>query len=97
MPTSPARPFTWGRTQRAKILGTALFARTAVIDGDADLRHSQITGEANFRDAKIGKHLLLAGAAVAWYAAGFGGRHRDGEAIPAFWLNRPGVPVRGMP
>jgi hypothetical protein len=34
---------------------------------------------------------LLAGAAVAWYAAGFGGRHRDGEAMPAFWLNRPGV------
>ena len=40
---------------------------------------------------------LLAGAAVAWYAAGFGGRHRDGEAMPAFWLNRPGVPVRGKP
>jgi hypothetical protein len=40
---------------------------------------------------------LLAGAAVAWFAAGFGGRHRDGEAIPAFWLNRPGLPVRGMP
>jgi hypothetical protein len=39
----------------------------------------------------------LAGAAVAWFAAGFGGRHRDGEAIPAFWLNRPGLPVRGMP
>ena len=26
-----------------------------------------------------------------------GGRHRDGEAIPAFWLNLPGLPVRGMP
>ena len=26
-----------------------------------------------------------------------GGRHRDSEAIPAFWLNRPGLPVRGMP
>jgi hypothetical protein len=34
---------------------------------------------------------------LAWYAAGFGGRHRDGEAMPAFWLNRPGVPVRGKP
>ncbi len=27
---------------------------------------------------------LLAGAAVAWYAAGFGGRHRDGEPLPTF-------------
>jgi len=36
---------------------------------------------------------LFRAATVAWYAAGFGGRHRDGEAMPAFWLNRPGVSV----
>jgi hypothetical protein len=84
-----------------------VMTRTALAQPDAERRVTEVIAQARraIRRARANAVILafmaaaslLAGAAVAWYAAGFGGRHRDGEAIPAFWLNRPGVPVRGMP
>jgi hypothetical protein len=84
-----------------------VMARTGVAQPDAERRVTEVIAQARraIRRARANAVILafmaaaslLAGAAVAWFAAGFGGRHRDGEAVPAFWLNRPGVPVRGMP
>ena len=84
-----------------------VMTRTGLAQPDAERRVAEVIAQARraIRRARANAVILafmaaaslLAGAAVAWYAAGFGGRHRDGEAIPAFWLNRPGVPVRGMP
>jgi hypothetical protein len=84
-----------------------VMARTGLAQPDAERRVTEVIAQARraIRRARANAVILafmaaaslLVGAAVAWYAAGFGGRHRDGEAIPAFWLNRPGVPVRGMP
>jgi hypothetical protein len=84
-----------------------VMTRTGLAQPDAERRVTEVIAQARraIRRARANAVILafmaaaslLAGAAVAWYAAGFGGRHRDGEAIPAFWLNRPGVPVRGMP
>ena len=84
-----------------------LMARTGLAQPDAERRVTEVIAQARraIRRARANAVILafmaaaslLAGAAVAWFAAGFGGRHRDGEAVPAFWLNRPGVPVRGMP
>ena len=84
-----------------------VMTRTGLAQPDAERRVTEVIAQARraIRHARANAVILafmaaaslLAGAAVAWYAAGFGGRHRDGEAIPAFWLNRPGVPVRGMP
>ena len=84
-----------------------VMTRTGLAQPDAERRVTEVIAQARraIRRARANAVILafmaaaslLVGAAVAWYAAGFGGRHRDGEAIPAFWLNRPGVPVRGMP
>lgn len=84
-----------------------VMARTGLAQPDAERRVTEVIAQARraIRRARANAVILafmaaaslLAGAAVAWFAAGFGGRHRDGEAVPAFWLNRPGVPVRGMP
>jgi hypothetical protein len=84
-----------------------VMARTGLAQPDAERRVTEVIAQARraIRRARanavilafMGAASLLAGAAVAWFAAGFGGRHRDGEPLPAFWLNRPGVPVRGMP
>ena len=84
-----------------------VMARTGLAQPDAERRVAEVIAQARraIRRARANAVILafmaaaslLAGAAVAWFAAGFGGRHRDGEAVPAFWLNRPGVPVRGMP
>jgi hypothetical protein len=84
-----------------------VMARTGLAQPDAERRVTEVIAQARraIRRARANAVILafmaaaslLAGAAVAWFAAGFGGRHRDGEAIPAFWLNRPGLPVRGMP
>ncbi|MGZ5844776.1 MAG: hypothetical protein ACXWJL_07240 [Xanthobacteraceae bacterium] len=84
-----------------------VMARTGLAQPDAERRVTEVVAQARraIRRARANAVILafmaaaslLAGAAVAWFAAGFGGRHRDGEAVPAFWLNRPGVPVRGMP
>src|SRR3977135_169345 len=82
-----------------------VMARTGLAQPDAERRGTEARAQARraIRRARANAVILafmaaaslLAGAAVAWFAAGFGGRHRDGEAIPAFWLNRPGLPVRG--
>jgi hypothetical protein len=84
-----------------------VMARTGLAQPDAERRVAEVIAQARraIRRARANAVILvfmaaaslLAGAAVAWFAAGFGGRHRDGEPLPAFWLNRPGVPVRGMP
>ena len=84
-----------------------VMARTGLAQPDAERRVTEVIAQAQraIRRARANAVILafmaaaslLAGAAVAWFAAGFGGRHRDGEPLPAFWLNRPGVPVRGMP
>jgi hypothetical protein len=84
-----------------------VMARTGLAQPDAERRVTEVIAQARraIRRARANAVILafmaaaslLAGAAVAWFAAGFGGRHRDGEAVPAFWLNRPGMPVRGMP
>lgn len=84
-----------------------VMARTGLAQPDAERRVTEVIAQARraIRRARANAVILafmaaaslLAGAAVAWFTAGFGGRHRDGEAVPAFWLNRPGVPVRGMP
>jgi len=84
-----------------------VMARTGLAQPDAERRVTEVIAQARRAIRRARAHAvilafmaaasLLAGAAVAWFAAGFGGRHRDGEAVPAFWLNRPGVPVRGMP
>jgi hypothetical protein len=84
-----------------------VMTRTGLAQPDAERRVAEVIAQARraIRRARANAVILafmtaaslLAGAAVAWYAAGFGGRHRDGEAMPAFWLNRPGVPVRGKP
>ncbi|HET7253552.1 MAG TPA: hypothetical protein VFJ46_07295 [Xanthobacteraceae bacterium] len=84
-----------------------VMARTGLAQPDAERRVTEVIAQARraIRRARANAVILafmaaaslLAGAAVAWFAAGFGGRHRDGEAVPAFWLNRPGVPVRGIP
>lgn len=84
-----------------------VMARTGLAQPDAERRVTEVIAQARraIRRARANAVILafmaaaslLAGAAVAWFAAGFGGRHRDGEAVPAFWLHRPGVPVRGMP
>ena len=75
--------------------------RTGLAQPDAERRVAEVIAQARraIRRARANAVILafmtaaslLAGATVAWYAAGFGGRHRDGEAMPAFWLNRPGV------
>ena len=82
-----------------------VMARTGLAQPDAERRVTEVIAQAQraIRRARANAVILafmaaaslLAGAAVAWFAAGFGGRHRDGEPLPAFWLNRPGVPVRG--
>jgi hypothetical protein len=78
-----------------------VMTRTGLAQPDAERRVAEVIAQARraIRRARANAVILafmtaaslLAGAAVAWYAAGFGGRHRDGEAMPAFWLNRPGV------
>jgi hypothetical protein len=83
-----------------------VMTRTGLAQPDAERRVAEVIAQARraIRRARANAVILafmaaaslLAGAAVAWYAAGFGGRHRDGEAMPAFWLNRPGRAVRGM-
>ena len=75
--------------------------RTGMAQPDAERRVTEVIAQARraIRRARANAVILafmaaaslLAGAAVAWYAAGFGGRHRDGKTMPAFWLNRPGV------
>ena len=76
-----------------------VMARTGLAQPDAERRVTEVIAQARraIRRARANAVILafmaaaslLAGAAVAWFAAGFGGRHRDGEAVPAFWLNRP--------
>jgi hypothetical protein len=78
-----------------------VMTRTGLAQPDAERRVTEVIAQARraIRRARANAVILafmtaaslLAGAAVAWYAAGFGGRHRDGEAMPAFWLNRLGV------
>jgi hypothetical protein len=84
-----------------------VMGRTGLAQPDAERRVTEVIAQARraIRRARANAVILafmaaaslLAGAAIAWFAAGLGGRHRDGEAMPAFWLNRPGIPVKGMP
>ena len=84
-----------------------VMTRTGLAQPDAERRVTEVIAQARraIRRARANAVILafmaaaslLAGAAVAWYAAGFGGRHRDGEAMPAFWLQSSGRAVRGMP
>jgi len=84
-----------------------VMARTGLAQPDAERRVTEVIAQARraIRRARANAVILafmaaaslLAGAAVAWFAAGFGGRHRDGEAVPAFLAQSAGVPVRGMP
>jgi hypothetical protein len=83
-----------------------VMTRTGLAQPDAERRVAEVIAQARraIRRARANAVILafmtaaslLAGAAVAWYAAGFGGRHRDGEAMPAFWLQSSGRAVRGM-
>ena len=78
-----------------------VMTRTGLAQPDAERRVTDVISQArgSIRRARANVVILafmtaaslLAGAAVAWYVAGLGGRHRDGEAIPAFWLNRPRI------
>jgi hypothetical protein len=72
-----------------------VMARTGLAQPDAERRVTDVISQArgSIRRARANVVILafmtaaslLAGAAVAWYVAGLGGRHRDGEAMPAFW------------
>ena len=69
-----------------------VMARTGLAQPDAERRVTEVIAQARraIRRARANAVILafmaaasfLAGAAVAWFAAGFGGRHRDGEAVP---------------
>jgi hypothetical protein len=84
-----------------------VMTRTGLVQPDAERRVTEVIAQARraIRRARANAVILafmtaaslLAGAAITWYAAGFGGRHRDGEAMPAFWLQSSGRAVRGMP
>jgi hypothetical protein len=77
-------------------------ARTGLSPGDADRRISQVREDAR-RAARRARAMavivgfmtaasLAAGAAAAWFAAGIGGRHRDGAISPPLrWTWRRAV------
>jgi hypothetical protein len=80
-------------------LGRLISARTGVAQGDAERRVREAVDRS--REAiKKARHssvilgfmtaaALLLGAAAAWYAAGLGGRHRDGDIAPSWmWPQR---------
>jgi hypothetical protein len=78
-----------------------VMTRTGLAQPDAERRVTDVISQArgSIRRARANVVILafmtaaslLAGAAVAWFVAGLGGRQRDGEAIAAFWLNRPNI------
>lgn len=82
-------------------------AKTGLAPPDADRRVVEVVAQAraSIRRARatavtlafMAAASLLLGAAAAWFAAGKGGRHRDGEAVPAFWFGRSARPVTGVP
>jgi hypothetical protein len=82
-------------------------ARTGLSQPDAERRVTTVLAQAREavsrarRSAVILAFMsaasLLLGAAVAWFAAGWGGRHRDSTTVPSFWMRRVVVttsPVR---
>jgi hypothetical protein len=36
---------------------------------------------------------LVLGLAVAWFAAGIGGRHRDGDTVPSLAFRSPSIKI----
>jgi hypothetical protein len=81
-------------------LARMVMARTGLAQPDADRRVAEISTQAQraVRRARASSTLLafmtgaslLAGAAVAWFAGGLGGRHRESDFVPGFLTASPG-------
>jgi hypothetical protein len=88
-------------------LARMVMARTGLAQPDADRRVGEVIAAARkaVRRARASAVILafmaaaslLCGAAAAWFAAGLGGRHRDGDTVPSFWVNRPAMPMARVP
>jgi hypothetical protein len=83
-------------------------ARTGLAPADADRRVNEVIERSRLAVAKVRRGsvilgfmtaaALLLGAAAAWFAACFGGRHRDGEKAPsAMWPLWPPGSARSLP
>ena len=88
-------------------LARMVMARTALAQPDAERRVGEVIAAARkaVRRARASAVILafmtaaslLLGAAVAWFAAGLGGRHRDGDTVPSFRISRTAMPMARVP
>lgn len=85
-------------TDDRAFLARMVMARTGLAQPDAEHRVNEVVAASRqaVRRARASGVILafmtaaslLAGAVVAWFAAGLGGRHREGDTVHSFWTDR---------
>lgn len=97
---------TYARDENRAHLVRLVAARTGLAAPDAERRVDTVVTQARERanrarrsavvTAFMAAASLLLGLAAAWFAAGIGGRHRDGETVPSLTtsLRRPTISMR---